>query len=46
VEPWDRGRWNECAKESRGYTRGFDSSVREKSFEDALAFMRKAMGEK
>lgn len=44
VEPWDRGRWNDCTKESRGYTRGFDSSVRDQSFADALAFIRRSMG--
>lgn len=45
VEPWDGDQYKECGKESRGYTRGFDSSVRDQSFMDALAFMRKAMGE-
>lgn len=44
-EPWDRGQWNDCTKKSRGYTRGFDAGVRDQSFADALAFMRKVMGE-
>jgi len=42
--PWDRNQWNECTKESRGYTRGFDAEVRDKSFADALTFIRGAMG--
>lgn len=43
-EPWERSQWNECTKESRGYTRGFDSEVRNQSFTDALTFIRGAMG--
>lgn len=44
IEPWDRSQFVECGKQSRGYTRGFDAQVRDQSFADAVAFMRKAMG--
>ncbi|MGE5546428.1 MAG: dienelactone hydrolase family protein [Solirubrobacterales bacterium] len=43
VAPVDLESWRACGKASRGYTQGFDSSVRAKSLEDLLRFLAAAM---
>src|SRR5206468_1307722 len=40
---FDRGLWERCSIESRGYTISFNSRTRAKSLADTIAFLRKSL---